>query len=203
MKKKVLLRALLGAPLGVCITVFNTVLNSLNQNDGAYYAVVPQLIPACGTELNAVLLQLVCSLLYGAVWGGASPIWEAEGWSLLRQTLTHLLACCPATIVIAWLLYWMPHTAQGVLTYLAIFFGIYLFIWLGQYAGMKKRVKQVNDRLDRRRFFRISNSEIINLKKVRGFDLSLSGTICVSLSNGMTTYVSRRYMSKIKQFLGM
>lgn len=46
-------------------------------------------------------------------------------------------------------------------------------------------------------------SEIINLKKVRGFDLSFTGTICVSLSNGTVTYVSRRYVAKIKQLLGL
>ena len=50
---------------------------------------------------------------------------------------------------------------------------------------------------------RISNSEIVNLKKVRGFDLSFAGTICVSLSDGSVTYVSRRYVSKIKQVLGI
>ena len=48
-----------------------------------------------------------------------------------------------------------------------------------------------------------SENEIINLKKVRGFDLSFTGTICVSLSNGTVTYVSRRYVAKIKQFLGI
>ena len=48
-----------------------------------------------------------------------------------------------------------------------------------------------------------SENEIINLKKVRGFDLSFTGTICVSLSNGTVTYVSRRYVAKIKQLLGI
>ena len=42
-----------------------------------------------------------------------------------------------------------------------------------------------------------------NLKKVKGFDLSFSGTICVTLSNGALTYVSRRYVAKIKQVLGI
>lgn len=52
-------------------------------------------------------------------------------------------------------------------------------------------------------FVRISNSEIISLKKVKQFDLRLSGTICVRLTDGTVTYVSRRYVSKIKQLLGV
>ena len=52
-------------------------------------------------------------------------------------------------------------------------------------------------------FVRISNSEIINLKKVRSFDLSFAGTICVELQGGATAYVSRRCVSKLKKMLGM
>lgn len=72
----------------------------------------------------------------------------------------------------------------------------------GEYT-MRQRLYELEERLDSGRFIRISNSEIINLKKVRCFDLSATGTICVSLSNGETAYVSRRYVSKIKQVLGI
>ena len=48
-----------------------------------------------------------------------------------------------------------------------------------------------------------SNSEIVNLKKVKNLDLSFVGTICMELSNGDVSYVSRRYVSKIKRLLGL
>lgn len=72
----------------------------------------------------------------------------------------------------------------------------------GEYL-IRLRLYELDARLRRDRFVRISNSEIINLKKVRHFDLSFSGTICVSLSDGTTTYISRRYVSKIKDLLGL
>lgn len=72
----------------------------------------------------------------------------------------------------------------------------------GEYT-IKLRLYEIEQRLESKSFVRISNSEIINLKKVKGFDLSFSGTICVSLSNGTVTYVSRRYVAKIKQLLGI
>ena len=72
----------------------------------------------------------------------------------------------------------------------------------GEYV-LRLRLYAAEERLDSRRFVRISNSEIINLKKVSCFDLSFTGTICVKLSNHTMSYVSRRYVSKIKKMLGI
>ena len=72
----------------------------------------------------------------------------------------------------------------------------------GEYV-LRQRLYEMEERLDSSKFVRISNSEIINLKKVKGFDLSFTGTICVSLSDSSVTYVSRRYVSKIKKILGI
>ena len=65
------------------------------------------------------------------------------------------------------------------------------------------KLYELEERLDSRRFARISNSEIINLGEVRSFDLSIAGTICVQMKNGEVAYVSRRYVSKIKKILGL
>lgn len=72
----------------------------------------------------------------------------------------------------------------------------------GEYT-LRLRLYELEERLDKNLFVRISNSEIINLKKVRKFDLSFTGTICVFLSDGTVTYASRRYVNKIKQVLGI
>ena len=73
---------------------------------------------------------------------------------------------------------------------------------MGEYL-LRLRLYELEERLNPDRFVRISNSEIINLKKVKSFDLSITGTICVQLSNGTVTYVSRRYVSKLKKILGI
>lgn len=64
---------------------------------------------------------------------------------------------------------------------------------------LKYRLYELEEMLDRERFVRISNSEIVNFDKVKCLDLSLSGTILLRFQNGQTTYVSRRYVSKIKE----
>lgn len=72
----------------------------------------------------------------------------------------------------------------------------------GEYV-LRLRLYELEKRLSSCQFVRISNSEIINLKKVSHFDLSFTGTICVKLLNNTTTYVSRRYVSKVKKILGI
>ena len=72
----------------------------------------------------------------------------------------------------------------------------------GEYI-LRLRLYEIENRLPSNQFIRISNSEIINLKKVKSFDLSITGTICVQLTNGTVTYVSRRYVSKLKKILGI
>lgn len=68
---------------------------------------------------------------------------------------------------------------------------------------IRLRLYEVEERLDNGNFVRISNSEIVNLKKVKSLDLSFVGTICMELLNGEVSYVSRRYVSKIKKVLGL
>lgn len=72
----------------------------------------------------------------------------------------------------------------------------------GEYT-IRLRIYEIEERFYPLGFVRISSSEIINLKKVKGFDLGFSGTICVNFQNGSTAYVSRRYVAKIKQVLGI
>lgn len=68
---------------------------------------------------------------------------------------------------------------------------------------LRLRLYEIEEKLNQRGFVRISNSEIINIKKAKKFDLSTAGTICVSLSNGDICFVSRRYVTKIKKTLGI
>ncbi|WP_343209631.1 DUF3021 domain-containing protein [Anaerolentibacter hominis] len=147
MKKKLFMRCLVGAPVGLAISTIITILISITVGDGRYYPVVPELIADCGGELNAVILQAVCSLLYGAAWSGAALIWETESWSMLRQTVTHLIICSAATFPVAYFMRWMRHNAAGIFLYFGIFFAIYLGIWIGQYFATKRRIGRMNEKV--------------------------------------------------------
>jgi DNA-binding LytR/AlgR family response regulator len=72
----------------------------------------------------------------------------------------------------------------------------------GEYT-IRLRLYELEERLNIADFVRISNSEIINIKAVKGFDLSFSGTICVRFRDDSVSYASRRYVSKIKRVFGL
>lgn len=146
-KQKIFCRAVLGAPLGLTISWCIALIISAIIGDGQFYAVVPSMVTDCGGEFKAVLLQTLVSALYGAVWGGASVIWEVERWSLTRMTLTHLALCSLATLPVAWFSRWMPHSLWGAVSYFALFFTIYAAVWLGQYLRIRRRLRQINQKL--------------------------------------------------------
>ncbi len=68
---------------------------------------------------------------------------------------------------------------------------------------LKQRLYELEELLDKRFFVRISKSEIINLKMIDSLDLNFIGTIYVKFKNGTNTYVSRRYVKKIKEILSI
>ena len=73
----------------------------------------------------------------------------------------------------------------------------------GETYSVRLRLYELEERLDPKRFVRISNSEIVNLDKVTALDLSLAGTIRMTLNGEVTAYVSRRFVKKIKETLNL
>lgn len=69
----------------------------------------------------------------------------------------------------------------------------------GQHFGLRGRLYEYEQRLSPYRFVRISNSEIVNGDMITGMDFSLTGTIGLCLKGNVKTYVSRRYVSRIKK----
>lgn len=68
---------------------------------------------------------------------------------------------------------------------------------------VKKRLYELEEILNPKKFVRISNSEIVNMKKVSRISFKITGTIILYFTNGNKTFVSRRYIKKIKEFLGI
>ncbi|MCR5302345.1 MAG: LytTR family transcriptional regulator DNA-binding domain-containing protein [Lachnospiraceae bacterium] len=66
---------------------------------------------------------------------------------------------------------------------------------------VKRTLTGLEDVLNPSRFLRISQSEIINLYKVKSFDFNLAGTIGVEFDCGIKSWVSRSRVRQIKNLL--
>ena len=66
---------------------------------------------------------------------------------------------------------------------------------------VKRTLAGLEDVLNPTRFLRISQSEIINLYKVKSFDFNLAGTIGVEFDCGIKSWASRSRVKQIKMLL--
>ena len=147
MKKQVILRGLLGVPLGIAMSTVIGLMISVVLANGRYAPCAPSLVLSAGNELNAMLVQTLLSGLLGATFGASSVIWELDRWSLFKQTGTYFSITSFVMMAVAYFSYWMEHSIRGLIIYFIIFVGIFIFVWLVQYLIWKKRIKRINEKL--------------------------------------------------------
>ena len=63
------------------------------------------------------------------------------------------------------------------------------------------KLYELEEELTQSHLIRISKSEIVNIRKIKSLDMSVSGTIKITMKNDHETYVSRRNVSKLKERL--
>ncbi len=147
MKKKIIVRSVLGFPIGILIGYLITIIISLISANGYYSPCVPELITAMGNEINAVILQAVLCGLLGAGFSASSVIWNIEHWSIVKQTGIYFAIISLIMIPIAYFAYWMEHSLVGFLSYFGIFILIFIFIWIIEFIIIRRNVKKMNENL--------------------------------------------------------
>ena len=123
--KKIIMRSLLGFPIGIAIGYLITILISLGWANGYYSPCVPELISVMGNEINAVILQTVLCGILGIGFAASSIVWEMDKWSTGKQTRIYFLIISVIMLPIAYFAYWMEHSVVGFF----IYFGIFVLIF--------------------------------------------------------------------------
>ena len=62
-------------------------------------------------------------------------------------------------------------------------------------------MNELESRLGRGRFLRVSRFDIINLDKAENFDFTIAGVLRIRLEGDQTVYASRRYIPAIRDYL--
>lgn len=146
--KKAILRGVLGFPMGIFLSITITILISLSLGTGEYNPVVPELTNLTNSEINAVVLQYILSGILGFMFAAGSAVFEVEQFSLVKQIVIHFFISVFTMLPIAYILRWMDHSIGGIVTYVGIFLIIYVIIWIIQYMSWKKKILQINKKLE-------------------------------------------------------
>jgi hypothetical protein len=150
MKKKTILRGLLGFPLGIALGHVITIIISL-FGDGTFYPTVPTLTAEFEHEISAVIFQTLLTGTLGAATAAASVIWEMERWSIAKQTGIHFLVLSIALLPIAYFSHWMDRSVAGFILYFAVFVAIFIFVWLVNYAVWWRKIKRIDRKVKERK----------------------------------------------------
>ena len=68
---------------------------------------------------------------------------------------------------------------------------------------IKQKLYEIEDDLKGEGFVRISKFAIANINKIRDIEMFFNGSLVVNFINGKQEAISRRYVSKVKEYLGI
>lgn len=149
MKKTILLRGILGFPIGIAIGYCITIVTSLAWGHGYYSPCAPELESFTGSQISAVILQAILCGILGSVCAAGSVIWEIEHWGIVKQTGVYFLIILSVMMPIAYITHWMEHSLVGFISFFGVFVLIFVFIWITEFMIGKHNVDQINATLHR------------------------------------------------------
>ncbi|PRR81249.1 DUF3021 domain-containing protein [Clostridium vincentii] len=144
--KKALLRGILGIPIGVFISTTIALVISLFY--GEFSPTSLELIQETGSELNATIIQYGLSCLLGFVCSAASAIFEIDSWGMTRQTFTHFIILSLVFFPVSIFSKWVIFDFISIAKYFALWFFLYVVIWIAQYIFWKIKTKELNKRIN-------------------------------------------------------
>lgn len=143
--KKYVFRTLVGIAFGIAITQIIALIVSLFIGNGNFYLFNPVMERVYETSLNAALVQLLSSSLYGGVFGVSTFVFTKDNWSLVKQTVVHFIIITCTCLLCGWLSFWYPHRISGILIAIGECVVTYFIIWFYFYSSYKKSVSKINE----------------------------------------------------------
>ena len=137
MIRRIILGFLLGTAIGNLIAWFF----------GSY--VSSMLVARMGSVPAAILVQSLVSGLYGSFALTGTLFYDVEQWSLTRSSVMHFLVIAVLYVPTAMFLGW-ANSATEILIVEGILLVAYFIIWLVIYLRYKKKVRSLNEMLNKR-----------------------------------------------------
>ena len=143
-----------GFILGIVLCTVITVLTS-SSGTGGVQLCAPSFVKAVGNKTLALIIQTVVSGAYGAIVMGSTVVYDIETgdvrkWSLLKATVTHCVITFVFYYVTGFTLHWFSiKDVKENLIMLAVFAVVYTSIWLFNYLGYKREIRNFNKEIEK------------------------------------------------------
>lgn len=145
MKRKLIIRIIVGFLVGAIMGNLITLLVNLGYGEGARIVFEHQ-VEAMGYTL-AIILQTILSGLLGSVCFGGVSFYDIDSWSLLKATIAHSVSILIGFIIVFTVLRWVPFNIVSCLAIALIVIVVYALIWAIMYLIWKKEVERMNEDL--------------------------------------------------------
>lgn len=145
--KNIIIRGILGIPIGIAIVAIIGLIFSINNGVGNYIIAPPALISKMGNEVSAATLQIILAGILGMIFSVSSIIWDNENLSYLNKSLIYFTINLISSLIIAYISHWIEITVPQTLGFLLQFIAEFLIIWVIIYAINYKEIKKMNEKL--------------------------------------------------------
>ncbi len=147
MIKKFIKKSIMAIPINISINYLIVLFISLSIGNGKFYPVSPNTIAVVGSEMKAVLIQLLIIFILAITYGGGSIIWEIEEWSLLKQTISFYLLNAIPTMGIMYFSDMQAFSTGLLISTFIIYTLIFVIIWFANYISYRNKINKINKNL--------------------------------------------------------
>lgn len=139
-------RIVLGIILGIVIGYLINIIISIIINDGQFYVASPYLYKITKTELSAVILQTLISMMIGIFYSLIDIVYDIKNLTILKKTIIHYVLTFSFLVVVAYV-FWIPHNLKSLIAFMIIYTLIYIVIWIINYIILKIKINNINQKL--------------------------------------------------------
>lgn len=143
MKRKLLIRGLIGFLLGVAMMLLIPALFNRGPDGTVNYCSFELIARVGGSRSSAMAVSLLLYGLYGACCMGGTLLYELDSWPLTPATAVHYAVIALGYALAASLLRWDLSLRQLLIIEALMTVGFFL-IWLFMYLRYKGKVRELN-----------------------------------------------------------
>ncbi len=135
MIKQIIIRGLIGIPLGVFITTTVTIGYMYLSNIGSI-------------ERSVLTNYYIAGSVLGAIYSASSVIWDIESYSMARQLGQYFIVIYISYMLVAYMINLFPFTVLGVLLNTLQFAVVYVVLVIIHYYKNKSWVHSLNNKIE-------------------------------------------------------